>query len=208
MEMIKQGIRKVELGLASLCEVYIHNSGVFEYEADGLVRVKNVMGTRDYYTVKHELLEMLDGKDDSCNDNPEYAKDNCAIDEIEKSVMMEYGCTPPFFGNKEKICTNETISKQVYKYWKNARHYTNCSDPCRGISASAIHTSKITLKPEDSHVKFLFRNRVKVVKSYYAYSSLSLIAEIGGYFGLFLGVSINQITYLTSFAQESIQKYT
>ena len=204
MEMIKQGIRKVELGLASLCEVYIHNSGVFEYEADGLVRVTNVMGTRDYYTVKHELLEMLDGKDDSCNNNPEYAKDNCAIDEIEKSVMMEYGCTPPFIGNKEKICTNEKISKQVYKYWKHAKYYTNCSAPCREIYVSAIWTDK---KTTDSKVTFKFSNRVRVIKSYYAYSSLSLIAEIGGYFGLFLGVSINQITCLTSFIQERVQKY-
>ena len=206
MEMIKQGIRKVELGLASLCEVYIHNSGVFEYEADGLVRVKNVMGTRDYYTVKHELLEMLDGKDDSCNDNPEYAKDNCAIDEIEKSVMMEYGCTPPFFGNKEKICTNEKITKQVYEYWKNARYNTNCYNSCQAISVSANWMRKKT-NQKDSQVNFYFPNRVKVVKSYYAYSSLSLIAEIGGYFGLFLGVSINQITYLTLIVQEGVHKY-
>ena len=205
--MIQKGIREVDLGLASLTKIYIHNPGVFEYEADEMVTFKNAMGTKDYYKVDHELYEMLDDKDESCNDTPQYAKDECGENQIEKLVMEDYGCTPPFFENKEKICTNETITKQVYKYWYNARHYTNCSDPCRGISASAIQTLKKTLKPEDSHVELRFRNRVKVVKSYYAYSSLSLIAEIGGYFGLFLGISINQITYLTSFAQERVQKY-
>ena len=205
--MIQKGIREIELGLASLTKIYIHNPGVFEYGADEMVTVKNAMGVRDYYKVQHEILEMLDDKDKSCNDTTKYAKDDCGEDEIEKFVMKEYGCTPPFFKNKEKICTNETITKQVHKYWKNARYYTNCSGPCREISVSVIPTSNKTTKPENSEVKFYFRNRVKVVKSYYAYSSLSLIAEIGGYFGLFLGVSINQITCLTSFIQERVQKY-
>ena len=207
LEMIKQGIKSVKLGLASLTKIYTHNPGGFHYESSSEVPVKNVMGTKDYYRVDHELLEMLDVKDEPCNDNPKYAIDDCGEDEIEKFIMKEYGCTPPFFKNKEKICTSETITKQVYKYWKNARYYTNCSGPCTEISASVIWTSNKTTKPEDSEVDFHFRNRVKVVKSYYAYSSLSLIAEIGGYFGLFLGVSINQITYLTSFAQERVQKY-
>ena len=60
---------------------------------------------------------------------------------------------------------------------------------------------------EDSSMRLYFRGRVKVMQSYYAYSGLTLIAEIGGYFGLFLGVSINQITYVTSFVQECFQKY-
>ena len=205
LEMIKKGIRAVELGLSSLTWIFIHTPGVLQYESNGMVLLRNVMGTKDYYKVDHELFEMLDEKDESCNDTPQYTKDDCSEDEIEKFVMKEYGCTPPFFENKEKICTNETISKQVYKYWKHAKYYTNCSAPCREIYVSAIWTDK---KTTDSKVTFKFSNRVRVIKSYYAYSSLSLIAEIGGYFGLFLGVSINQITYLTSFAQESIQKYT
>ena len=204
--MIQKGIREIELGLASLTKIYIHNPGVFEYGADEMVTVKNAMGVRDYYKVQHEILEMLDDKDKSCNDTTKYAKDDCGEDEIEKFVMKEYGCTPPFFENKEKICTNETITKQVYTYWENTRYYTNCSDSCRVISVSANSMMRKNIQV-DSQVRFNFRNSVKVVKSYYAYSSLSLIAEIGGYFGLFLGVSINQITYLTSFAQERVQKY-
>ena len=206
LEMIKQGIRKVKLRLASLTKIHIHNPGVFEYETEEMVTVNNAMGEKVYYKVQHEILEMLDNKDESCNDTTKYAKDDCGEDEIEKFVMKEYSCTPPFFKNKEKICTNEKITKQVYEYWKNARYNTNCSNSCQAISVSANWMRKKT-NQEDSQVNFYFPNRVKVVKSYYAYSSLSLIAEIGGYFGLFLGVSINQITYLTSFAQERVQKY-
>ena len=60
---------------------------------------------------------------------------------------------------------------------------------------------------KSSRVKLHFQSRVKVVKSYYAYSGLTVIAEIGGYIGLFLGVSINQIPHLILFIQELVQKY-
>ena len=119
--------------------------------------------------------------------------------------MKEYGCTPPLFENKDKICTNETMAKQVWKYWDSTKYKTSCPDPCKVMLVRAMWmTDKIK---EDSSMRLYFRGRVKVMQSYYAYSGLTLIAEIGGYFGLFLGVSINQITYVTSFLQERVQKY-
>ena len=45
-------------------------------------------------------------------------------------------------------------------------------------------------------VVIYFKENIKVTKAYHVYSGLSLIAEIGGYVGLFLGVSINQVTNL------------
>ena len=38
-----------------------------------------------------------------------------------------------------------------------------------------------------------FHQYVKVSKSYWEYDAIELIAEVGGYVGLFLGVSVNQI---------------
>ena len=60
---------------------------------------------------------------------------------------------------------------------------------------------------EVSEVYLFFQDKVKVVKSYYVYSGLSLVAEIGGYIGLFLGVSINQITILASYLKEYLKKH-
>ena len=87
----------------------------------------------------------------------------------EKFFIKEYGCTPPFFENKENICTNETISIQVFKSWKSTYAYvTNCSDPCKVISLRSMKF-KITKgkNKTESKVKFYFQKRVKVVKSYY-----------------------------------------
>ena len=205
-EMIALGIRRVEIGFLSMILVYIHAPGMHEYDSEKGAAFANVKEKRVLYKVEHELLEMLNDKSEPCNENPIYKRDNCVEGKIEKFLMKRYGCVPPFFENKENICTNETISKQVRKYWEYyARYYTKCTDRCKGMSVQA--TWMRNKEKSNSQAVLYFQRKVKVVKSYYAYSGLSLIAEIGGYIGLFLGISINQITYLTSFIQERVQKY-
>ena len=204
-EMIALGIRRVEIGFLSMILVYIHAPGMHEYDSEKGAAFANVKEKRVLYKVEHELLEMLNDKSEPCNENPVYKRDNCVEGKIEKFLMKTYGCVPPFFENKENICTNETITKLVWKYWESMKLYTNCTDRCKEMSVQA--TRMKNKEKQNSQAVFYFQRRVKVVKSYYAYSGLSLIAEIGGYFGLFLGVSINQITYLTSYVQERAQKY-
>ena len=41
-----------------------------------------------------------------------------------------------------------------------------------------------------------FHQYVKVSKSFWGYDAIELIAEVGGYVGLFLGVSVNQVRFL------------
>ena len=43
------------------------------------------------------------------------------------------------------------------------------------------------------YIQFKFKENVKVFEAYYTYNELSLIAEIGGYVGLFLGWSVQQL---------------
>ena len=203
-EMIELGIRRVEFGLVSLIHAYIHGPGMHEYDSEKGVDFANVKEKSILYKVEHEFLEMLNDNSEQCHEDPKYKRDNCVEGQLEKFLMKEYGCVPPFFENKENICSNETISKLVSKYWDSTKYYTNCSDPCKEMS---VHATWIKNNKQDLQAILYFQRRVKVVKSYYAYSGLSLIAEIGGYIGLFLGVSINQITYLTSFIHERVQKY-
>ena len=206
-KIIKQGIRYIQFAFVSFSKIYIHTPGMFEYNPDKKFRIENMKGKSLFYKVEHELLEMINDKMEPCHDDPKYNKDYCVEGELEKSLMKEYGCTPPIFKEKENICTNNTISEQVFEYWDTAKYYTNCSDPCKEMLIQANNIREKNITKYFSEVKLYFRPKVKVVKSYYAYSGLSLIAEIGGYFGLFLGVSINQITYLTSKVQERVSKY-
>ena len=144
---------------------------------------------------------MLDDGGELCNKISVYNKDNCVLGELEKFVRETYGCTTPFGLDKEHICINKTVGQKVYKSYKDwlekeVLGKSNCSNPCKVIIPKATKTEEKT--KDYSALKFVFPDRVTVVKSYHLYSGLSMIAEIGGYFGLFLGVSINQITQLTS----------
>ena len=46
------------------------------------------------------------------------------------------------------------------------------------------------------YVMMMFKENIKVIEAHHLYSTLSMIAEIGGYVGLFLGVSVNQVSTL------------
>ena len=136
--------------------------------------------------------------------------ENCHKKSIHKTSSIEsYGCTSPFGLDKDNICTNNTIGKKVvstYLEWfTRSEEKTNCSRPCQLIITKAMIISKIEHK--SSELVFKFPIEVKEVKSYSLYSGLSLFAEIGGYFGLFLGVSLNQITKVTSYLLDLIKEY-
>ena len=53
-------------------------------------------------------------------------------------------------------------------------------------------------------VTIFFEEFIRVTRDYYTYTEISLIAEIGGYVGLFLGVSVNQVTNLMNFIAANI----
>ena len=42
------------------------------------------------------------------------------------------------------------------------------------------------------------KSNIRVTQAHYLYSGLSMVAEIGGYVGLFLGVSFNKLAILTN----------
>ena len=51
-----------------------------------------------------------------------------------------------------------------------------------------------------------FQKFIKVSRTHWDYGGLELIAEVGGYVGLFLGVSVNQLAILTKVCFNGFQK--
>ena len=67
----------------------------------------------------------------------------------------------------------------------------NCPYPCK--FTSTYFRDKIKLKPDHEYPSSLFlrfSKFVKVSKARYSYGELELLAELGGYMGLFLGISV------------------
>ena len=80
-------------------------------------------------------------------------------------------------------------------------HVNICNNPCSFVSMITKDSVQVKTKIngkliDNSYVIISFNQNIKVWNAYYLYSGLSLIAEIGGYVGLFLGVSVNQVSVL------------
>ena len=75
-------------------------------------------------------------------------------------------------------------------------NYEGCYYPCSYFIVSTKQDLVSDISPNLSFVNLRFEQLIQETKSYHTYSELSLIAEIGGYVGLFLGISVNQMPHL------------
>ena len=113
--------------------------------------------------------------------------------------MTKFGCSSPFghIGYLDNICTDNTTGKQAFEMFEkldDERFYVpECPYPCNFIRLSATTTKSRTAATTKKYIKIYFRQYVKVTEVYFSYTGLELIAEFGGYVGLFLGISVFDI---------------
>lgn len=117
--------------------------------------------------------------------------------------MKYFNCTTPFGINQDHICTSqdEEFTKKVSGFFYtnltlNGFNISECPYPC--------HFQKFRILREfyseasggnGINVTLLFDQLVKVTRAYISYTELELLAEFGGYVGLFLGISICHLTF-------------
>ena len=64
------------------------------------------------------------------------------------------------------------------------------------VGYQATKTDEYSGYDTTGDVVIYVKENIEVKEAYYLYSILSMIAEVGGYVGLFLGVSVNQVSQL------------
>lgn len=113
--------------------------------------------------------------------------------------MEQFNCTTPYGRIKENICTNVTLAKRALELYFDLKKFKNntCDKSCFSLALSGLESTDLEIGSSTQSVAtFSFKENVKVITAFYLYSDLSLLAEIGGYVGLFLGVSVNQVSGL------------
>ena len=120
---------------------------------------------------------------------------------IEKELIDKVGCTTPFGHDKSQICRQEDDASKAFEIFANEIFLeTNCSNPCSLFSLAISNEEKqSSTNATYANLRIVFPKTIKVYDRSYTYSSLSLLAEIGGYVGLFLGISINQVINLLEY---------
>ena len=88
-----------------------------------------------------------------------------------------------------RICSRNLSKPAVEEYLKERyTKYNSCAKPCTVVDIQSTLVSKTeSSKPR---LMFMFGKTVPVSREVLAYSSLNLVAELGGYLGLTLGLSL------------------
>ena len=111
--------------------------------------------------------------------------------------MDQFGCTTPFGYNVDNICKDAVIGKQALELFErlsNKRYFMpECPYPCKFVKLLVI---SVKGRGNEKTFKLDFNQYIKVTEAYHSYTELELIAEFGGYVGLFLGISVYQASHV------------
>ena len=207
--MVSRKIQEVYIGLkingnGSTPRVIFHAPGTFRRgitEKNGyFIRKKpDSNRTSQAFIFEYEVLTRLEkGSIPPCEVRNDFNYDMCIHKHIERESLAKFGCTTPFGPNKSQICSNTSIAQEVLKLYYNimGNKTSVCKVPCKTYSIRVMKKSSHERFDGKSEMKLILKDDVLLSEEQFLYSPLSLIAEVGGYVGLFLGVSVKQFSTL------------
>ena len=108
--------------------------------------------------------------------------------------MERIGCTTHLGLELDNICTEQNKSLDAtILFWEilnNKKEADDCPYPCHFLTSQITTTN---YNPSSDRIYLKFDKYIKVTTSTYGYTELELLAELGGYVGLFLGLSVFDI---------------
>ena len=194
MTLFLSVIQDVTVTLHQPDEYFGSESPTIDIYSQSMTKVKTI----------YETFEVLDFDGEPCATAAQ-KRDECILNAAQKESEMQVGCTGPYLQNKSNICiTQDQAIKAKAHYimwdivnWNQTKATKLCPKSCLQY---IISVSNKELKSSTASFGILtldFPKFIRVSQTSYSYGVLELIAEFGGYVGLFLGVSINQAFDLT-----------
>ena len=112
--------------------------------------------------------------------------------------MKNFNCTTPVTINKDHICRDREIANRAIRYHQHLEYHHICKPPKKYLVLQAVkRKSEVdTLKPKSAALKLYFKEEFKIFTVFNTYDLASMMAEIGGYVGIFLGFSAKDIVLL------------
>ena len=197
-KMIKLGIKEIVVGgVKRKCKIYFHTNGMFEKNLHRhITHFYSYPSSKKYLDLDFVVYKMLDFVGNPCNTEPRFNQDACTETILEKKSLEKFGCTTPFGTNKDRICQDYEKGSKVMDMYKETmeKNVGICHSPCSFLSIKAIKTMDEYMTY--GYVEIKFKEKTKLIEAYHLYSALSMIAEIGGFVGLFLGISVNPVSAL------------
>ena len=178
----------------------VHDPNFF-YISENPTAVPSVSKTiKNQTLMRYQMIKVIkhvkrNTKNYPCNENKDFKFSLC----IRKAVEQFVGCRMPWNGNRNKSirCYQLSQYKQYGKMYRkianmdfgSVRNLTNCRPPCRYMEVLLVGDSHRWAKSGPGYVFTLATTDIRVETEVQLYSVGSLVAELGGSLGLFLGFS-------------------
>ena len=193
------------------------------------------LGTGTYTNVKvlYETFKVLSFDGETCQNDEAYSRDDCLYSAIQEVTTTKYknrsqlyfhiiiilqesekelGCTTPFHPDKSNICVKDDKKLKARGIFNNITRINQtkarrlCPKHCQQYITSLNKEGRNTSSSYTS-LEIIFPKYIRVSSSNYSYTILELLAEVGGYVGLFLGISIIQISGLMKILITKLNQY-
>ena len=199
--LLQKGISTITITGRESTEITFHSFGMFFGPRKAISRHQQVLleaREKVRYVVENENYQALDLNGEACNQTLAYNQDACIKDQLWKESLQKFNCTTPFGLDKSSICEDPGVGMQAPDLYKKYEfnYQGSCLEPCYYLRLKIMQMKYVRddhFWTKDFEVMFDFEEKVKKSTSYYRYTFLSLVAEIGGYVGLFLGLSVYQL---------------
>ena len=204
-EIVAQGVHRIEFLSSMNLYIYFHHPGQF-LSIDTVSKLFTHKGQRQFISMTYSIMENT-LKSESiipCSDETNFEFDNCFDQTIAQDLINELNCVVPFIKTSENnnICVNKNqteVDKMMSAFKKSASNTTTgpCMSPCASMDIFfGILFDDGIRKDGKSFLKIYLKSNIKFQQTIYDYTLLTLLAEIGGYTGLLLGISVANITTL------------
>ena len=184
-------------------KIYLHDSSFFSFfysfkpnifpDLEISLKLKKSMQTLFFSTTKHINLNRPASP---CKDNPDYSFHLC----VRTSLARKIGCKLPWdkwISDSFKVCDqvqdilsyDESYRAMALQNLNRIISNTGCLKPCEYTEYTLVKNVKQSLGNDGSYLHFSPNDVINIEKELVSYSGLSLVADIGGSLGMFLGFS-------------------
>ena len=121
---------------------------------------------------------------------------------MDKQFWERFGCICPIRTNRyftEKHCLLNASFKKPYTKFEHNSLDEICPLDCSSMTILFSISDKTDGNKDEAHAKIYFKNHIKFSKSFIGYTEISLMAELGGYMGLLLGISLMDISSIMNY---------
>ena len=162
--------------------------------------------------LNNEIFHVLDYDGHECgNYLDNRTRDTCLIDFMTSKSMEVLGCTTPYLTDKSKVCTDQEKALRANDLYKDLKKLAykdaipECPKPCKNLMIDFGRSSITKIEEPIAGLIIRLRKYIKVSTVSYTYKGLELFAEVGGYLGLFLGISLSQLPGLIASLVQKFQ---